>query len=1641
MHLRPVLAIALTAALTLAPLPATAEETPAPAPITAAPTPSTPDSPTESRATKSEPAPIPTPEPTPEATPAPTPSAEATRAPEPTPAPVPEQTLQAPTTTRQAEAQNRTVLSAGEVQIASRIENGRVAYRLVNADGADLDPAQTVLQVANPEPWPGTTGDAATWERIAPEHGAVYRTAGGGATANPLSLILDTSGIPTDAVYGLLGGPKVYTRLGLQPNEPRVGLLVGGTDYWGTTHEQVEHPWVRISAGSGALYPAQQTLSLAFTEPGRACVPFQTNLQLTDGTFLNHDVALTVAVGDTDPAAIEPCPQPDAIPAQGPTPLPSTTTGTTVLDSGIAFLGSTLTGSALNLGVITSDRGRTTSYDPSKTVFSLPRQDAQWPGTGWPATSGTYQDWERIAKPGTRLWRSAGLYEPQIGGAQPNDLVLDFAAFLDGDALNEEKAVLGVGYELTGATTTGDGYLASYRYSDSYEGLNGDGSGAAFWDSRPGGRHEAQPVSPWSWMNDPFYTLKSELGGAPATGFAFSAAGVYCVGVRASTVLADGTPRSTHTTFTFAVGIDPATVSPCAQTGDPGEGPTDPTTPRDPEDRDPTVRWSEKGHLDLALRQDGEGGLEFATGDGPASELTPLADSVWVGRGEYATFRVPEPDELQDYTFIGPPGSSYHGFTQGGNYQNRTLWPGLSMLYLPDGFSDHDATWRMSKVSGPGDVLVWSTSSEYLNSRTRVSSWFPIGRTHVHENWAFTQPGVYCLRVEAKVRPASDPESDLVASGVLTVAVGDVDLSTVQPCERAQPVPPIAPQRIEQVSSDRTVYTETKTQGNGSMNTLELTEVGGRMDVVAGLTRPIGTATQYVNPEHVVYSLNPGGDGYSLTQRIATAVDGPALSGDVRLRTGKVTGPGDWWLTARQVSDQFATALDTRTATASSETTLRGGTAFGPAHSVSAGGVYCLPLTWSGKTAAGASFQVTKTLTFAAGVAPAGVTLCAEGGEGTEPTDPGTLPRPDPGPMVWDVTNQTRTDSGATILNVGHVDVASRLIDGKLRTLIKDDTTGDTTYRDPSRTVLQLRPGAETTVPGADAFRFLGKAGARVWQVEEVQHEGLLWPGWSTEQIDRGLIPGGVDWKLDRVQGPGEFALYQSGVFGVPNVLFNTRDGVTGADRFTIPDHVHAHGTWTFSAEGVYCLGFTRSAALANGARVSDAFVLAYAVGKVNVKGIDPAACFTEPPGKPGTADTTPVNPAQLTDANTGGVQVLDGADGFTPGQLVTVQVGAEHAGQWVSVWLHSATNPVWLGWAHVGASGAAQVRLPADTPTAAHLIVIKDRDGALVGWDSLSLLPAPQAPARPGAPGADATPASQQVTATQCKAGATILSSGHVDYSSRIVGGKLRSLIGDDTSGSKVYREPAGTILWLKPSSRVTLPGGYGQVGQAGSSVWQVPQTQNPNLIWMGWNTEALNAGNTRGPVSWTIDSISGPGEVKVYLSSAFGGVQRMVFNNGGNYSIPLGVHAHANWAFSAEGVYRIRTTQTATLTNGQASSDIQTLTIVVGNVDPATAAGGSGTGCGTVSNAVLLTDDEDGAMKAAEQAAAAAAAARTVLPGKSATGDDGGFTDPFTALAQGNPVPLLLSILGLLFLAGAGGAGALWWRRQSGARGGVSA
>ncbi|GHJ41237.1 TIGR03773 family transporter-associated surface protein [Streptomyces sp. TS71-3] len=1135
---------------------------------------------------------------------------------------------------------------------------------------------------------------------------------------------------------------------------------------------------------------------------------------------------------------------------------------------------------------------------------------------------------------------------------------LDVAGAKDGINYAVKGAIAGSpqpSYRLTGAEVPDGGrfQLMSADGSVGWDtaGLDGGGSGTA----------QAVPY----------------LNGATYRATSFTAAGTYCLTVSETMVSkGSGTARTRSATYTVIVGDLPGTIAMCEQTGDDGggdDGGGDDGGGGDGGGGDTGgVMVLSEHHVDTRvwLNDNGDGldvGVVPASGD-------PSVDGKFVDSDNLVmtglmTGKVPEPTSNADYTFIGPSGSTYYYWPEA--EAKGFLWPGFSTENWKRSQLGGSRTVNltMSGVDGPGDVVVYRSGAAPLDIlySTRWDtpasySWFV--PAHVHAYWAFSAQGRYCLNMTASTELADG--SWVHGSGMLTVWVGDVaEAKNVTPCDRDTSVTP----PVDSLSPVKPAPSQSAVLFAGDTGELDIAPeitADGTADAPAYLHTALSGEGEYRDLDDVVVSYNHNGaDGawqagaYQVVTVSTDRLPWGSMDGQLRVSLGDVRGPGT---AAFRVFDGESATQTIDVTSLTQQSSMKNGLSL----HVSKAGVYCVPLTFSLTQAGrGSPVSVTGTLTVVGGstdpsdssyIDRSKITTCSRGQQpfGVDDSSGGG------DESDWNVPNETLTDSGAVILNDGHVDVAGKLHGDTLETWVKDTTessdaryhplTGSNSMSSAERSstnngngaVFQLLPGSRTTVPAASQYAFLGPGGSTIWQVSETQQEGLLWPGWSTEEIPLSATRTGVQWTLDRVTGPGEFALYTSDptdLAGV-NVLYNTRDGVTAADSYLIPQNAHVHGSWAFSAEGAYCLAFTRSTTLASGKKVSDDFTLAVAVGKVKVRKIDPGACFTST-GEPGTQDVTPIPDSQLTDATSGGVQVLGDEDGFTPGQLVTTQVGWEYQGRWVSVWLHS--DPTWLGWAQVGSSGAVQTRLPSDAALGAHKLVVKSESGGLIGWDALSLLAPPDTggggsddpPPDTGGGGSDDPPSS-------CEATTTIISSGHLDYSTQVIGGRVQSLIGDNSSGSEVFREPSKTVLWLKPSSKVTLPSGYEQIGAVGSSVYMVPQTQNMDLIWLGWSTETLDDSKVSGSVAWKLTDVDGPGTVKVFLNDVFGGVQSLVFDGTGTYQIPLRVHAHANWAFSKQGVYRLHFTQTATLKSGKTSSDSEVLTIAVGDVDPATAVPG---------------------------------------------------------------------------------------------------
>ena len=207
----------------------------------------------------------------------------------------------------------------------------------------------------------------------------------------------------------------------------------------------------------------------------------------------------------------------------------------------------------------------------------------------------------------------------------------------------------------------------------------------------------------------------------------------------------------------------------------------------------------------------------------------------------------------------------------------------------------------------------------------------------------------------------------------------------------------------------------------------------------------------------------------------------------------------------------------------------------------------------------------------------------------------------------------------------------------------------------------------------------------------------------------------------------------------------------------------------------------------------------------------------------------------------------------------------------------------------------------------------------------------------------------------------ASEISVGHVDLGPRLIDGQWRAGLRHDAETGAVWRDPNQTVLRVNDAAIMTAPDSddYPFLADvAGKPVYVVPQTQNPSVVWLGWNTQdpAVTATIDRG-LTMRVGPVSGPGRAWLFLQSGTFGKPLLLADSGaapGDVWIDSGTHVHANWAFSAPGTYTATVTFLGTTTAGEAVAASTTLRFAVGDATSASealamaapAASGSGSG-----------------------------------------------------------------------------------------------
>ena len=251
----------------------------------------------------------------------------------------------------------------------------------------------------------------------------------------------------------------------------------------------------------------------------------------------------------------------------------------------------------------------------------------------------------------------------------------------------------------------------------------------------------------------------------------------------------------------------------------------------------------------------------------------------------------------------------------------------------------------------------------------------------------------------------------------------------------------------------------------------------------------------------------------------------------------------------------------------------------------------------------------------------------------------------------------------------------------------------------------------------------------------------------------------------------------------------------------------------------------------------------------------------------------------------------------------------------------------------------------------------------------------------------------------------------GHVDLGPRLIDGQWRAGLRHDAESGAVWRDPNQTVLRVSDAAIMTAPDSADYpflADVAGKPVYVVPQTQNPGVVWLGWNTQdpAVTATIDRG-LTMRVGPVSGPGRAWLFLQSGTFGKPLLLADSGaapGDVWIDSGTHVHANWAFSAPGTYTATVTFLGTTTAGEAVSASTTLRFAVGDAASASEA---------LAMAAPAAAPADGA------SASSSASSTGAVPAGSGAADPAGSSSASGAASGGLPDWAFLAIIAVAVLS----------------------
>ncbi|ARQ69126.1 choice-of-anchor M domain-containing protein [Streptomyces marincola] len=568
------------------------------------------------------------------------------------------------------------------------------------------------------------------------------------------------------------------------------------------------------------------------------------------------------------------------------------------------------------------------------------------------------------------------------------------------------------------------------------------------------------------------------------------------------------------------------------------------------------------------------------------------------------------------------------------------------------------------------------------------------------------------------------------------------------------------------------------------------------------------------------------------------------------------------------------------------------------------------------------------------------------------------------------------------VLDHGHVDAFNVTVThGELVLDLAEDVTGSHVRHAPEDVLLHVKQdawidGIPEQYPGSPAGYVLPLT----------QDPDLIWPGWDTNGVAGSGYPD-VEIDISAVNGPGEVYLYTLSGFGtVTSLLEDGGYELPGTLREERPAHTHAQ--WTFTEPGEYTLT-ARATATDPGtgqSLTSEPATYTFAVGDLEEPAPAPTGLsidgLADHYHTGDTVELTAVPDAETDldhyhwytrESSSGGWEVVDGAYGdrwtgtaeidgqqiraelldadhevVAASEPVTVRIDDHHGEEPGGDGGNGATGGTTSGGA-TGGGGTSGGTTGGGGTAGGNGGTGTTGGGAAGGGGTAGGGTTGGGTSGGGSTGGSDSPAPQcfpveeerEIPVPEETGETLVLDHGHIDaFNVTAEGGGLVLDLMEDVTGSHVRHAPEDVILHVTPDALTEdIPAQY----PGSPSGYLLPLTQDPDLIWPGWNTNGV-AGSGYTDVEIDITAVDGPGAVYLYTTNTFGGVVSLLEDGGhelpGTVREERPAHTHAQWTFAEAGEYTLTARATATdpETGESVTSGTETYTFAVGDA-PSTA------------------------------------------------------------------------------------------------------